>query len=153
MTSFIDLETDLYRQTSSPQRDNHRRPAPRSRSNTAHAYSERYTSHEEPPPMPEPEPVRPSIRSTGRVASSSRLDRHDEYADADSPVRPTYSRSSTFQGPTTIHRESTPVNGMRKALFPKILVRSGPNSALPTASTPMAVMCLAIHPTTRLEQR
>jgi hypothetical protein len=106
-------------QTSSPQRDNHRRSNPRSRSNTAHSYAERYTSYDEPPPMPEPEPVRPSIRSTGRVASSSRLDRQDEYSQAESPQRPTYSRSSTFQGPTTIHRESTPVNGMRKASVPQ----------------------------------
>lgn len=69
--------------------------------------------------MPEPEPVvRPSIRSTGRVASS-RLDRHEEYPDTESPLRPTYSRSSTFQGPTTINRESTPVNGMRKASIPQ----------------------------------
>jgi hypothetical protein len=110
--------TNILRQTSSPQRDNHRRPATRSRSNTAHTYAERYSSHDEPPPMPEPE-VRPSIRSTGRVASSSRIDRHDEYAMPDSPQRSNYSRSNTFQGPTTIHRESTPVNGMRKASIPQ----------------------------------
>jgi len=65
--------------------------------------------------MPEPEPVRPSIRSIGRVPSSSssrlenRLDRlntHDEYYEAPSVQRPNISRSSTFQGPTSIYRES-----------------------------------------------
>lgn len=106
------------RQTSSPQRDSHRRPGPRSRSNTAHTYAERYSAHDEPPPMPEPE-TRPSIRSTGRVPSSSRFDRHDEYDMPESPQRPNYGRSATFQGPTTIHRESTPVNGMRKASIPQ----------------------------------
>lgn len=117
--NFDPNSTNIIRQTSSPQRDNHRRPAPRSRSNTAHTYAERYSAYDEPPPMPEPEPVRPSIRSTGRVASSSRLDRHDDYAMPESPQRPNYSRSATFQGPTTIHRESTPVNGMRKPSIPQ----------------------------------
>lgn len=64
--------------------------------------------------MPEPEPVRPSIRSTGRVASSQRLDTrnnaHDEYPESDSPQRPNFGRSSTFQGPTSIHRDLTPVS-------------------------------------------
>jgi hypothetical protein len=73
--------------------------------------------------MPEPEPVRPSIRSSGRVPSSTRLNTHltayNDYPEVDSPQRPTYSRSSTFQGPTTIHRESTPVNGYRKASVPQ----------------------------------
>lgn len=71
--------------------------------------------------MPEPElPIRPSIRSQGRVASSSRIERldtHDEYPQGESPQRPNFPRSSTFQGPTTIYRASTPVNG-RKASVP-----------------------------------
>ena len=105
----------------SPQRDQ-RRQGPRSRSNTAHSYGERYQSYEE-TPMPEPElPVRPSIRSQGRVASSSRLDTrrdtHDEYPQIESPQRPNFGRSSTFQGPTTIYRESTPVSNGRKASVP-----------------------------------
>jgi hypothetical protein len=63
-------------------------------------------------------PVRPSIRSQGRVPSSSRLDTrlerlntNDEYyGNTDSPsttTRPALnSRASTFQGPTAIYRES-----------------------------------------------
>jgi hypothetical protein len=63
--------------------------------------------------MPEPEPVRPSIRSNGRVPSSSRLETrlerantNDDYYDAPISQRSNISRSSTFQGPTSIYRES-----------------------------------------------
>ena len=70
--------------------------------------------------MPEPEPVRPSIRSQGRVNSSSRiesrLNTHDEYPQVESPPRPNFGRSATFQGPTAIYRESTPTS--RKASVP-----------------------------------
>ncbi|KAH8587678.1 hypothetical protein B0O99DRAFT_526331 [Bisporella sp. PMI_857] len=93
--------------SSSPGR-NQRRPAARPRANTAHSYHERY--NDEPA---EPEPVRPSIRSGSRVPSthlSTRLERlntNDDYA-VESPQaqRPSMSRSSTFQGPTSIYRES-----------------------------------------------
>jgi hypothetical protein len=72
--------------------------------------------------MPEPEPVRPSIRSQGRVPSSSRLENrlntHDEYPQVDSPPRPTFGRSSTFQGPTAIYRESTPLSSHRQQSVP-----------------------------------
>ena len=93
----------------SPHREQ-RRPNGRSRSNTAHSYSERFGTYEE-EPVPEL-PVRPSIRSQGRVASSSRLDNrrdaHDEYPEVESPPRPNFGRSHTFQGPTAIYRESAP---------------------------------------------
>jgi hypothetical protein len=59
--------------------------------------------------MPEPEPVRPSIRSQTRIqpthldtSQDSRL--RDEYSQ--SPSRPNLGRSATFQGPTAIHRGS-----------------------------------------------
>lgn len=117
---LLRLKRDWPAGQTSPSREQ-RRQNPRSRSNTAHSYNERYTSYEE-PPMPEPElPIRPSIRSQGRVASSSRLDTrldtHDEYPQVESPQRPNFGRSSTFQGPTAIYRTSTPVNG-RKASVP-----------------------------------
>jgi hypothetical protein len=69
--------------------------------------------------MPDPEPVRQAIRSQARVPSSSRLERmdtHDEYPE--SPRRPNIGRSSTFQGPTAIYRESTPVSDIRKNSVP-----------------------------------
>lgn len=109
-------------QTSSPPRDQ-RRPNPRSRSNTAHFYSERYSAHEDAPPVPEPEPVRPSIRSQGRVPSASRLERVDTYDDyapqrESPPRRANFNRASTFQGPTALYRESTPVSDIRKNSIP-----------------------------------
>jgi len=95
---------------SSPQQ---KRPNPRSRSNTVHSYNERYHAYEEPEPVPEP--VRPSIRSQGRVPSSAptrlenrleRLNTNDDYYESPQPQRPNLSRTSTFQGPTSIYRES-----------------------------------------------
>jgi hypothetical protein len=73
--------------------------------------------------MPEPElPVRPSIRSQGRVASSSRLDTRldtrDEYPQVESPQRPNFGRSATFQGPTAIYREAAPMPNSRKNMVP-----------------------------------
>lgn len=68
-----------------------------------------------------PEPVRPSIRSQGRVASSSRLETrlntHDEYPRVESPPRPNYGRAATFQGPTSIQREQKPI-ASRQPSFP-----------------------------------
>jgi hypothetical protein len=46
------------------------------------------------------------------------LDTHQEYPDSPvSPSRPNWGRSLTFEGPTSIHRTTTPVNG-RKASVP-----------------------------------
>lgn len=96
-----------------------RRQNPRSRSNTVHSYNDRYAAYDE--PVQEPEPVRASIRSTGRVQSSrgastasstrlenrlERLNTNEEYYDAPQVQRPNMGRSSTFQGPTSIYRES-----------------------------------------------
>lgn len=109
--------------TSGNTRDNSRNP--RSRSNTAHSYSERFSRYEEPEPEPEPMPVRPSIRSQGRVMSSSRLesrlDPHHEWPEAPvSPSRPMLGRSQTaFEGPRSIGRATTPVSGSRKLSIPE----------------------------------
>jgi hypothetical protein len=105
-------ELTQSRQTPAGQRDqkaNSRKG--RSRSNTAHSYGDRYDEPEE------PVPVRPSIRSNGRVASGSRLDTHQEQPDSPvSPVRPNWGRSPTFEGPTSIYRTTTPVNGRKPPL-------------------------------------
>ncbi|KAG9240313.1 hypothetical protein BJ878DRAFT_299927 [Calycina marina] len=114
---LLRLKRDWPAGTSSPDRSQ-RRPAPRSRSNTVHSYKDRLAEEE-----PEPEPVRPSIRSTARVPSSStrletRLEHvytnEDSYIDSPSSYSrrssvtrpPMNSRASTFQGPTSIYRES-----------------------------------------------
>jgi hypothetical protein len=93
-----------------------RRPTGRSRSNTARSFGgERYNIYEEPPmPVPDPEPVRQYIRSQTRVPAPSRLETpidtrtRDEYSS--SPSRPNIGRATTFQGPTTIYRESPTSN-------------------------------------------
>ncbi|ESZ90788.1 hypothetical protein SBOR_8817 [Sclerotinia borealis F-4128] len=96
-----------------------RRPEGRPRSNTAHSYSERYSTYEE--PIPQQEALRPSIRSntprvnTARVVSTSGLGRREEHSPPSSPQRPSVGRSSTFQGPTTHYRESPPSNRLTSA--------------------------------------
>jgi hypothetical protein len=135
-SSAAPSSTNIFRQTSSP-RDT-RRPNPRSRSNTAHSYSEKYAAYDE---APEPEPVRPSIRSQGRVASSSRIDTrgsaYDDYREVESPPRPNFHRSSTFQGPTAIYRETTPLSGYRKSSIPSdpgmLRVQSRPSNRINTS--------------------
>jgi hypothetical protein len=75
--------------------------------------------------MPE-EPIRPSIRSQGRVASASRLNPQmnspDDYSEYDAPAprspRRSAARAATFQGPTSIYRELTPVSDTRKHQVP-----------------------------------
>ncbi|RFU24461.1 hypothetical protein B7463_g11877, partial [Scytalidium lignicola] len=109
---LLRLKRDWPAGATSPPPREQRRPAARSRSNTAHSYNERLTIHDE----PEPElPARPSIRSQGRVPSSNRLETstsrmhiRDDYLAPSSPARdrPSYTRSQTFQGPTSIYRES-----------------------------------------------
>ncbi|TVY26321.1 Uncharacterized protein LHYA1_G005464 [Lachnellula hyalina] len=115
---LLRLKRDWPAGQTSSHRDQ-RRPNPRSRSNTAHSYNERY---EEAPPMPEPEPVRQAIRSQSRVPSGgrqdNRLDVPDEYSQADSPGRrANITRASTFQGPTAIYRE-IPVSETRQNSVP-----------------------------------
>jgi hypothetical protein len=122
------------RQTPAGQRDqksNSRKS--RSRSNTAHSYSDRYDEPEE------PLPVRHSIRSNGRVASSSRLDTHQEQPDSPvSPARQNWGRSLTFEGPTSIHRTTTPVN-VRKPTLPteagQLRVQLRPTNRINTSNT------------------
>lgn len=88
-------------------RDNRR--SPRTRSDTAHSYADRYGAEDEEPPMNIPD-FRPSIRSN-RMASSqdppepSRRDpRKYDYGLG----RPGVNRSATFEGPTQLYRESSP---------------------------------------------
>lgn len=88
------------------------RPHPRSRTNTgtSNPYAHRYTPAEDlsPPSSPEPEP-RPSIKSTRSV--SSRLVSESpakEFLSASSS-RPLINRSTTFEGPTQIRRDVSPI--------------------------------------------
>jgi len=96
--------------------------AGRSRSNTAHSYKERYAVQDDPIPEyeQEPLPVRPSIRSAGRVPSSSHLAPTGAYHEAPvqtSPSRPHLVRSHTIQGPT-IRRDVSP-SAIRRDVTPQ----------------------------------
>lgn len=100
-----------------------RRPTGRSRSNTAHSYTERLsrtTSHDiyeadEQEPEPErrtpqqtrAEPVRMPLRS--RLSISSGLGLGQQQQQADMPGRPTIGRAQTFQGGASIDRERAAV--------------------------------------------
>jgi hypothetical protein len=73
-----------------------RRPTGRGRSNTSQSYTERSTRNnnfEE--DEPEPKPVRMPIRSNSRLSTAP-----------EPPVRPSFGRSATFQGPSTLDRRS-----------------------------------------------
>ncbi|KAK3941007.1 Endophilin-A2 [Diplogelasinospora grovesii] len=86
-----------------------RRPTGRSRSNTAHSYTERLsrrTSHnhiyeDENEPEPEAQPVRMPIRSN----ASSRTGLSVSSEQPDVPRRPSVNRASTFQGGASMDRE------------------------------------------------
>ncbi len=106
------LEPDnLLRQNEANDRDNRR-----NRTNTAHAYADRYSAVEEEPPVAE---VRPSIRST-RTTSTAILSgsprREAELPDLDHQ-RPGVNRSTTFQGPTQL-RDMSPIGGGRISRVP-----------------------------------
>ena len=112
LTSFLDAELDFHERcaeelrrarrswvapsASSPGLE--RRGTGRSRSNTAHSYSERSTRndiYEEEEPEPRHLPVRMPIRSNSRLPTPP---------DLPTSARPSYGRSATFQGPSTLER-------------------------------------------------
>ena len=73
----------------------------RSRSNTAHAYRDRYDAFEEEPPLPE---MRPAIRST---KTTSEVPRKDPVCTEYDHRQPSFGRAGTFAEP--MHRtESSP---------------------------------------------
>jgi hypothetical protein len=70
--------------------------------------------------MPPPQPERPSIRSN-RTASSnfvSDTQRRDSYGNEATTYRPEINRSTTFEGPTQLHRDSSPAGGQRMQRVP-----------------------------------
>ena len=112
------------RQTQADFSDNRRDP--RSKSNTAHAYADRFASEEE-TPMPPPE--RPSIKSS-RVPSSSQmgsdLPRRDPSLYDRPPSRPTVNRATTstgFEGPTQL-RDASPIGRISRVPSESLTVRN-----------------------------
>ncbi|MCJ1356579.1 MAG: hypothetical protein MMC33_006574 [Icmadophila ericetorum] len=128
LTAFLDGELSYYdrcrevllqvkRDWPAGQIDQNSRRPGRSRSNTAHSYAERFNAVEEEPEMPPPE-RRPSIRSN-RALSSNYLPespRRDNYDIA--PTRPQHSRSTTFEGPSQLQRDTSPISAHRLSRVP-----------------------------------
>lgn len=80
----------------------------RARSDTAHSYSDRYTTVEDGPAIPPPE-TRPSIRSNRAVSSYHHTEASNRtITGPDSAVRPFVARSTTFEGPGSLRRDASP---------------------------------------------
>ena len=67
-----------------------------------------------------PPPERPSIRSNRAVSSNTipTSPRKDSQNYDNSTTRPVYGRSTTFEGPTQLNRESSPVSAQRMTRVP-----------------------------------
>ena len=108
-----------------PELDTDNRRDPRSRSTTAHAYAERFSTVEE-EPLPAQE-TRPPIRST-RAASSNLPPespwKETQGYDFDS-VRPGVNRAkTTFEGPTQLYRDSSPPQRVSRVPSDNLTVRN-----------------------------
>ncbi|KAL9127869.1 MAG: hypothetical protein Q9217_003334 [Psora testacea] len=82
----------------------------RSRSDTAHAYADRYNSYDDEPPMPVE--TRPAIRSTRTTCNNIYEEPH--YGDP----RPGTQRATTFEGPRQLYRDESPIGTQRMARVP-----------------------------------
>ena len=105
----------LSRQNDPNGRDNRRNP--RSRSNTAHSFADRSYQIEDEPTAPE---ARPSIRSN-RAASAynpPESPRREQPGYDFNHGRPGINRSTTFEGPTQIHRDCSPISTTRMSRVP-----------------------------------
>ncbi|KAL9612433.1 MAG: hypothetical protein Q9167_002981 [Letrouitia subvulpina] len=147
LTAFLDAELSYYdrcrevllhmkqswpaSQTDSYDQDS--RKNSRSRSETAHAYTERYKEDESQIPLPE---SRPTIRSS-RTASS-RVKSQSPYREEQEPdlvfAKPGVNRSTTFEGPTQLHRDASPVSIGRISRVPSdnLTVRTQRSQLRPT---------------------
>ena len=130
----MDWPNEYYRQGDSNNRDG--RSNPRSRSNTAHAFADRY-KEDEPPMLP---PERPSIRST-RTASSHVMSEspHRDAQDNDyGNSRPNIHRTNTFEGPTQLYRDSSPIPIGRTSRVPSdsLTVRTQRSQLRPAVRMP-----------------
>ncbi|KAL8734864.1 MAG: hypothetical protein Q9166_001216 [cf. Caloplaca sp. 2 TL-2023] len=127
-------ETWPAAQVDSSDRDG--RSNPRSRSNTAHAFADRF-KEDEPPLLP---PERPSIRST-RTASAHVVSESPsrEAQDIDYGYsRPNIHRTNTFEGPTQLHRDSSPIPIGRTSRVPSdsLTVRTQRSQLRPVVRMP-----------------
>ena len=91
------------------------RPMPKSRSNTAHSFVDRYNAvDEEPPPPSQP---RPTIKTSRTASHRLPEPATAEYEDV-VRTRPNFGRSTTFEGPTQLRRDISPADGPRMSRIP-----------------------------------
>lgn len=134
----MDFPDKNHRQDNANDRDG--RSNPRSRLNTAHAFADRY-KEDEPPMLP---PERPSIRSS-RTASSH-VPSESSYREAPNNdfgnSRPNIHRTNTFEGPTQLHRDSSPIPIGRTSRVPSdsLTVRTQRRSCGPLCVCPVVTM-------------
>ncbi|PGH23423.1 hypothetical protein AJ80_02533 [Polytolypa hystricis UAMH7299] len=110
----------------------------RPRSNTAHSYHERYNPVEEEPPLPSPD-SRPTMKSS-RASSAYQTESPSREYSPERFQRPTFSRTSTFEGPTQLRREQSPAGSLRLARIPS------DNSTLRTTRSQLRVVSKANDP-------
>ena len=121
-----------YRQIGSDSGDNRRDP--RSRSTTAHAYADRFSTVEE-EPVPAQE-ARPSIRSTR--AASSQLPTESVQKEVQGygfgSGRPGVNRANTtFEGPTQLYRDSSPPQRVSRVPSDNLSMRNQRSQLRPLA--------------------
>ena len=106
-------------------------------SNTAHDYADRYEAAERGPPTPPPD-TRPAIRSTRTASSNTALEparSARQYPDLSSG-KSDLNRSTTFEGPTQLRRDASPVS-------------IAPMSRVPSDSLTMRAQRSQLRPLTR----
>jgi hypothetical protein len=130
-SSRVSLAEPIFRQTGSDGGEGRRDP--RSRSNTAHAYADRFNAMEE-EPLPVAE-ARPSIRST-RAASSQvppESPRKETTGYDFSSARPNVNRATTFQGPTQVYRDCSPSQRVSRVPNDNLSIRNQRSQLRPLA--------------------
>ena len=112
-----DVLLQLRRDWPAGQNDIDNRRNPRSRSNTAHAFPNHSYQVEDEPPTLEARPAIRSNRAASAYNPSESPRRELQNYDLNSG-RPGINRSTTFEGPTQIHRDCSPVSTARMSRVP-----------------------------------
>ncbi len=128
-SSGVNPADSVYRQTGSDGGDGRRDP--RSRSNTAHAYADRFNAKEE-ESLPVAE-ARPSIRSTRAASSQVPLESPRKETSGYDSARPNINRATTFQGPTQVYRDSSPSQRVSRVPSDNLTVRNQRSQLRPLA--------------------
>ena len=115
--------TEMFRKPEADGGDNRREP--RSRTNTAHAYGDRYNPiEEEPPPVVENRPAIRSTRTRSSYVPTIESPRKEPDGHDYSSARPGVNRATTFEGPTQLYREASPPQRVSRVPSDNFTVRN-----------------------------